>query len=75
MFGRKNVSGGPQYRYDPSEKVPAVKSSICTGERVAGFFYLRTRKFQDVMLIRKEKELEQFCRDCGVSKEDLKKIV
>ena len=41
--------------FDPSERTPAVRCSICTGERVAGFKNLRTGKFEDYELIRKPK--------------------
>lgn len=39
---------------------PVVKTSICTGEQVAGFLDTRTGKFEDVMLINDDKDLKHF---------------
>ena len=61
--------------YDRERYQPAVKTSICTGERVAGLIDLTTRKFQDITLIRNDKELAEFCRQYGVTEDDLKRIV
>lgn len=61
--------------YDKTEKQPAVKSSICTGEMVAGFIDLKTQKFHDHMLIRNDAELELFCMSCGIDTSELKRIV
>lgn len=72
MFGRKKTEG---IRYDAAVEQPAVKTSICTGERVAGFLNKTTRSFRDHTLIRNDAELMEFCRACGVSSEELKHIV
>ncbi len=72
MFGKKTTS---TVSYDRGKYQPAVKTSICTGERVAGLIDLTTRKFQDITLIRSDKELEAFCRQYGVTVDELKKIV
>ena len=61
--------------YDRERYQPAVKTSICTGERVAGLIELETRKFRDICLIRSDRELASFCREYGVTEEELKKIV
>ena len=39
-----------------------ICSSICTGEKVAGFRDLRTGKFTEVMLLRTPGDLEEFRR-------------
>ena len=72
MFGKKNKA---PIEYDPLEKMPAVKRSICTGERVAGFIDIKSRQFQDYMLVRNEAELEAFCSRVGVDRSDIKEIV
>ena len=72
MFKKKETS---KVTYDRERYQPAVKTSICTGERVAGLIDLTTRKFQDITLIRSDKELESFCRQYGVTVDELKKIV
>lgn len=46
---------------------PVLKCSICTGEQVAGFKNLATGKFEEVMLIRNERELAMFKERYGIS--------
>ena len=48
---------------------PVVRSSICTGERVAGFRDRRTGQFREVMLIRSERDLDAFRREYAVEGE------
>ncbi|MBQ4058693.1 MAG: YaiI/YqxD family protein [Lachnospiraceae bacterium] len=43
-----------------------IRSSICTGEKVAGFKNLHTGKFEDMMLIKTEKDVESFQKKYGV---------
>lgn len=59
--------------YDRENKYPVIRSSICTGERTAGFKDKRNGKFEEIMLIRDEKELRQFLTDYGIAPEELKK--
>ena len=73
MFGKKNHT--PTATYDREKFQPALKTSICTGERVAGLIDLETRKFRDICLIRSDRELAAFCRQYGVTEDELKKIV
>ena len=44
-----------------------IKSSICTGEKVAGFKDLKSGKFSEVMLIRDNKDLDVFLEKYDVS--------
>lgn len=46
--------------YDPKTQYPAIRASICTGEKVAGFRDRKSGKFTEVMLIRSQKDIEQF---------------
>ena len=46
--------------YDREHQKPVLKCSICNGEQVAGFKDLRTGKFQEVMLIRNDRDLRKF---------------
>ena len=46
--------------YDKENKRPILKCSICNGEKVAGFKDIRTGKFQEIMFIKSEKDLELF---------------
>ena len=62
MFGKKKPQ---QLSYDKENETPAVKSSICTGEKTAGFIDARTGKYRDVMLIKSSADLEEFKKLCG----------
>ena len=55
--------------YDPSIKRPVIRVSICTGEQTAGFQDLETGKFTEVMLIRNEKDLNEFRKLYGIDGE------
>lgn len=55
--------------YDPATQKPVLRCSICTGEKTAGFKDLRTGRFEEIMLIRTEKDLEQFRREYKISGE------
>jgi|UPI000484D088 hypothetical protein len=73
MFGKKKKID--PISYDRDHEQPALKTSICTGERVAGFVNVSTGRFRDYMLIRNDKELQAFCSSCSVAEDELKKIV
>ena len=55
--------------YDSTLQSPAIKASICTGEKVAGFKNIHTGEFTDVMLIRDGKDLETFRKMYGIDGE------
>lgn len=48
--------------YDKENKRPVLKCSICNGEQVAGFKDINTGRFEEVMLIRSERDLDIFQR-------------
>ncbi|MDE7323604.1 MAG: aspartate dehydrogenase [Lachnospiraceae bacterium] len=52
--------------YDKENQIPILKCSICNGEQVAGFKDIHTGKFQEVMLIRNQKDLDSFKELYGV---------
>lgn len=58
MFGRKKRRNA--ISYDTTGKVPVIRSSICTGEQVAGFKDPVSGKFQELMLIRDSDDLMEF---------------
>jgi len=68
MFGRKKAAAHKDY--DRENQKPVLKCSICTGEQVAGFKDIHTGKFEDVMLIRDERELQIFMETYGLDKID-----
>ncbi len=53
--------------YDKETQVPVVHCSICTGEQVAGFKNIHTGKFEEVMLIRDETDLQSFKEIYGIT--------
>lgn len=57
MFFKKKQEIHP---YDRENLKPVLCSSICTGEKVAGFQNIHTGKISEVMLIRTPKDLEKF---------------
>lgn len=54
-------------QYDLTNKQAVIRASICNGEQVAGFKDRTTGKFEEVMLIRNEKDIEAFKKEYGVS--------
>lgn len=57
MFGKKKLE---KKTYDRQNQRPVLKCSICNGEQVAGFKDINTGKFQEIMLIRDEADLDIF---------------
>ena len=53
--------------YDRTRLVPALRKSICTGETTAGFRHIGGNKFEDVMLIRDDKDLREFMEMYGIT--------
>jgi hypothetical protein len=56
----------PPLAYDREHQTPAIRSSICTGEKVAGFREKETGRFREVCLIRTPDDLDAFRRRYGV---------
>lgn len=52
--------------YDRENLRPVLRCSICTGEQVAGFKNIHTGKFEEVTLIRNERELKEFMEMYGI---------
>lgn len=71
MFGRRKRKHTPVY--DKSGKIPVIRSSICTGEQVAGFKDLVSGKFQELMLIRNDRELQEFLEQYQVRESDIQR--
>lgn len=57
--------------FDRESLQPVIRASICTGEQVAGFKNIHTGKFTEVMLIRNDRDLEEFLENYGLSQEEL----
>ena len=60
-----------EFYFDRESQKPVIRSSICTGEQVAGFKNLRTGKFTEIMLVRDHKDMEEFTKKYGISREEI----
>ncbi len=69
MF-RKKVK---KQSYDKETLRPVIRSSICTGEQVAGFQNIQAGKFSEVMLIRNGGDLKEFLDTYDISEEDIQR--
>lgn len=58
--------------YDKERQKPVIKSSICNGEKVAGFKDRQTGKFTEVMLIRDSKDMDAFLEKYDISVAEVK---
>lgn len=54
------------HSYDKEKQIPVLRCSICTGEQVAGFKDIETGKFNEVMMIRNEDDLNSFMKQFGI---------
>lgn len=58
--------------YDKENQKPIIRSSICTGEKVAGFKDVHTGKFTEVMLIKNDNDMKVFLTRYDISAEEVK---
>ena len=70
LFGRKKQVA--KIDYDPATQHPAIRQSICTGEMVGGIVDDRTGKFFESMLIRDQRDREEFAARVGMEPDQLK---
>ena len=59
--------------FEKTGKIPVIRSSICTGEQTAGFRDTASGKFEEVMLLQSDADLQEFLRLYGVDAADVKK--
>lgn len=59
--------------YDRENLKPVIRSSMCTGEKVAGFQNVNTGKFEEVMLIRDNKDMDEFLTKYDISVAEIRK--
>ena len=67
LFGRRKEKNS----YDRENLKPLIRSSICTGEQVAGFKNIQTGKFSAVLLIRNGGDLQEFLETYDISETDV----
>ncbi len=74
MFGRRKRQAITSHdKSGKSGKIPVIRSSICTGEQVAGFKNIVSGKFEELMLIRGEKDLSEFLSRYQVEESEIKR--
>ena len=71
MFGRRRKV--VVCSYDKSGKIPVIRSSICTGEQVAGFKDAISGKFEELMLLRDDKDFVEFLQCYQVEESEIKR--
>lgn len=71
MFGMRKKRKRPAF--DKAGKTPVIRSSICTGEQVAGFRDEASGRFQEVMLLRNDADLREFLDLYGVEELEIKR--
>ena len=69
MFRKKKT----EEVFDRENQKPVIRSSICTGEQVAGFKDINTGKFTEIMVIRNEKDMNDFLKKYNISKTNITK--
>ena len=73
MFGFLKTRGKSEdVAFDPSRFVPAVRSSICTGEKSAGFKEIATGRFIECDLIKSDKDLAAFAKRYGLKLSEIR---
>ncbi len=70
MFWRRKKR---ETAYDKTGKIPVIRSSICTGEQTAGFKDASSGRFEELMLIRSDSDLEEFMRLYDVEASDIRR--
>ena len=73
MFGRKEKHS-PSVSYDKETQKPVLRCSICTGEQVFGFRNQETGKFEEVSLVRNDKELKDLLDRYGIARGEVEKV-
>lgn len=58
--------------FDREKEIAVIRSSICTGEKVAGFKNVHTKEFRDIMLIKNDKDKQEFLSKYDLAEADVK---
>lgn len=69
MIFRKKVE---KQTYNKENQKPIIRSSICTGEKVAGFKDIHTGKFTEVMLIKNDNDMKVFLAKYDISADEVR---
>lgn len=71
MFGRRKKHAAEPF--DRGGRVPVIRSSICTGERTAGFKDPVSGGFEEMMLLRDDGDLQEFLRRYQVEESEIRR--
>ena len=74
FFWKKEKKTAPRKSYDKDTLKPAIRCSICSGEKVAGFQEINSGKFHEIQLLRTDADLNEFLEMYGLKKEDIPTI-
>ena len=66
LFGFKKKKQ-PAVTWDPALQKPVLHKSICSGETAAGFKDLSSGTIHEVMLIRDDRDLQEFMDTYGLT--------
>ncbi len=71
MFGKKK----PVLResFDREKEYPVIRSSICTGEQVAGFKEKESGRFREILCIRSREDQKLFLETYGLGLEEVRR--
>ena len=71
MFGKKKITE-QTVKYDPESQYPVIRSSICTGEKVAGFKDKTGGHFTEVMLVKGPEDISTFKKMYGLDDAEIR---
>lgn len=57
--------------YDREAFEPVIRSSICTGERTGCLRHRVDGRLREIMLLRSEADMEEYCRLVGSRREEI----
>ena len=69
LFPWQKQKKAPIEAFDRDKLEPVIRSSICTGEKVAGFREKEGGRFREVALIRSSSDLDTFKKKYGIEGE------
>ena len=71
MFGKKKIME-QTVKYNPESQYPVIRSSICTGEKVAGFKDKTGGHFTEVMLVKGPEDISSFKKMYGLDDAEIR---
>ena len=74
IFSRRREQSDPLAAFPPDRFEPVVRSSICTGERVACMRDRESGRLHEIELVRTDEELAAFCRRCGADVRSIRTV-